>query len=239
MRRATQFAALLGVVFALTGCLQPPAAVSSGSPPSLSRSAAAPATKDFRTVVSYVEPMAERFCRQASTQANCDFLIRFDTRPGIPANAFQTVDGSGRPVLIMTKALFDEMLNADEVAFVVAHEAAHHIRNHLVRQRANTELAAITAGLAAAALGGTSEAITAAQRVGATTGRLSYSKAHEIEADTLGARIAYYAGYDPLKGIAYFERAQGPSGGFMSTHPANADRIKAVRDTMRDLLNEG
>ncbi|MEZ5684732.1 MAG: M48 family metalloprotease [Paracoccaceae bacterium] len=54
-----------------------------------------------------------------------------DDRPDQPANAFQTEDKYGRPVVGFTLGLIAEAANRDELAFVMGHEAAHHIAGHL------------------------------------------------------------------------------------------------------------
>jgi len=74
----------------------------------------------FISVVETLEPVAERECRQRSPRLNCDFLIVVDDRPQQP-NAFQTVDENGRPIVAFTLSLIQEMLNTDEIAFVMAH----------------------------------------------------------------------------------------------------------------------
>lgn len=107
------------------------------------------AARQFISVVQQVEPVAEAECRQRLPNANCDFKIVVDDRPGQPPNAFQTLDAQGRPVLAFNLALIATVQNADELAFVMGHEAAHHIAGHLARQReAATAGAVIFAGLA-------------------------------------------------------------------------------------------
>ncbi|WP_108263345.1 M48 family metallopeptidase [Mangrovicoccus ximenensis] len=192
----------------------------------------APATKSFSVIVGRVEPVAEQFCRSTPGQRDCNYRIVLDRDPSKPANAYQTRTESGQPLLVVNQTLLDELDNADEVAFVISHEAAHHIGDHIPRQQSSTEAAAIAAGLAAAALGGDSSLIANAQQMGAFAGSRAYSKNYELEADSLGAQIAFYAGYDPVVGINYFARARDPGDQFLGTHPPNADRIKVVKDTM-------
>ena len=183
----------------------------------------------FIAVVNTVEPVAEAECRRRAPRLNCDFLIVVDDRPGVPANAFQTVDENGRPIVAFTLALIRDARNPDELAFVMAHEAAHHIAGHLERQRRNATLGAAVLGQLAGATGGDEAAIRSAQEIGAVVGARSYSKEFELEADRLGAIIAARAGYDPLKGAEFFFRVPDPGDRFLGTHPANAERYEAVR----------
>lgn len=222
---------LMALCIALQGCVAP-VATSSGPATAARKPAAAPSSNNFATIVGQVEPVAEGVCRAASGRRNCDFRVILDTRPGQPANAFQTVDGNGRPILVVNKSLLAQLQNADEIAFVLSHEAAHHIADHLPRQQQNTYAGAVVAGLAAAALGGSQAVITEAQQAGAFAGGRAYSKNFELEADTLGAQIAHLAGYDPVRGVAYFMRAPDPGDRFLGTHPPNTSRIDAVKAVM-------
>jgi Zn-dependent protease with chaperone function len=189
----------------------------------------------FVAVVNRLEPIAERECRSRSRGLNCDFLIVVDDRPGQPANAFQTVDERGRPIIAFTLALIADARNTDELAFVMAHEAAHHIENHLDQQRRNATLGAVVFGQLAGVTGGGNEAIRTAQELGAAVGARSYSKDFELEADRLGTIIAFRAGYDPVRGADFFFRVPDPGDRFLGTHPANAERIQVVRQTAANL----
>lgn len=183
----------------------------------------------FVSVLERVEPVAEQECRRQLSAGNCDFLIVVDDRPGQPPNAFQTIDESGRPIIAFTIALIADARNEDELAFVMAHEAAHHIEGHLERQQRNATLGAAVFGQLAGAGGADGEAIRTAQEIGAAVGARTYSKEFELEADRLGARIAHRAGYDPLVGAQFFFRVPDPGDRFLGTHPANAERYAAVQ----------
>lgn len=187
------------------------------------------AAQQFIRVVQQVEPVAEAECRLRLPSANCDFKIVVDDRPGQPPNAFQTLDAQGRPVLAFNLGLIATVQNADELAFVMGHEAAHHIAGHLARQReAATAGAVIFAGLASLT-GADSNGIRSAQELGATVGARTYSKDFELEADALGTVISMRAGFDPIRGAAFFTRIPDPGNRFLGTHPPNAQRIETVR----------
>ncbi|SLN72461.1 M48 family metallopeptidase [Roseisalinus antarcticus] len=192
--------------------------------------------RNFISVVEDVEPIAERECRARAPSLNCDFRIVVDDRAGMPPNAFQTLDDSGRPVVAFTLSLIADARNKDELAFVLSHEAAHHIQGHLDRQRQNADAGAIVFGQLAGALGARTPAeLRAAQEIGAAVGARSYSKAFELEADTLGTLIAKEAGFDPLVGAEFFFRIPEPSDAFLSTHPPNEERVANVRRTVARL----
>ncbi len=189
----------------------------------------------FIEVVDRLEPVAERECRNRSRGLNCDFLIVVDDRPGQPPNAFQTVDDQGRPIIAFTIALIADARNTDELAFVMAHEAAHHIENHLEQQRRNASIGAAVFAELAGVTGGGGEAIRTAQEIGAAVGARTYSKDFELEADRLGTIIAARAGYNPVRGADFFFRVPDPGDRFLGTHPANAERVQVVRETAAGL----
>lgn len=206
--------------------------VPSSIAPSLSAQQAA---RSFVRVVQTVEPVAERECRARTSGVNCDFNIVVDDRPGQPANAFQTVDRQGRPIIAFTLALIADARNADELAFVLGHEAAHHIAGHIGRQRQNADAGAVIAAGVAILVGADATAVREAQQLGAQVGARSYSKDFELEADALGTVITKRAGYDPLRGAAFFTRIPDPGDKFLGTHPPNAARIEMVRRTAAGL----
>ena len=193
------------------------------------------AARNFLTVVGRVEPVAEAYCRQMGRAQNCDFRIVIDDRPGQPANAFQTLDKQGRPILAFTLALIADARNADEVAFVVGHEAAHHISGHIPKAQQSAVTGAIVAGVIAAASGMGDAGIEQAQQIGAGVGARGYSKEFELQADAMGTEIAFHAGYDPLRGSAFFDRLPDPGDAFLGTHPANAQRKAVVARVMAEL----
>ena len=194
-----------------------------------------PSTRAFTEVVRRMEPVAERECKARTSRMNCNFNIRVDTRPDQPANAFQTLDRSGRPLIVFTIALIEDAKNKDELAFVLGHEAAHHIQGHIGRTQQNAVAGAVIAGSLAVLLGGSGEAVNEAQRNGARIGARSYSKEFELEADALGTVITARAGYDPVRGAEFFNRIADPGDRFLGTHPPNAQRIATVRRTAAGL----
>lgn len=231
----------LVVAAALAACdVQPietaPPAEAPAQASTASRSlSASQAARSFVRVVRTVEPVAERECRARTSGVNCDFNIVVDDRPGQPANAFQTLDAQGRPIVAFTLALIADARNEDELAFVLGHETAHHIAGHIGRQQQNAVVGAvISAGLATLS-GGDASAIRTAQQVGAQVGARSFSKEFELEADALGTIITARAGYDPVKGAQFFTRIPDPGDRFLGTHPPNAARIDIVRRTAAGL----
>ncbi|MDO7617936.1 MAG: M48 family metalloprotease, partial [Planktomarina temperata] len=118
----------------------------------------------------------------------------------------------------------------DELAFIMSHEAAHHILGHIARQNQNARAGAqLLGGLAYIISGGSEDSIRAGVQLGAEIGARTYSKDFELEADALGTRIAARAGYDPLRGAEFFFRIPDPGNQFLGSHPANAARLATVQ----------
>jgi len=224
----------------LAGCIAGPAPgpapVTTAAPARLD---AATASRNFAEVVATVKPVAERECRTRSPRLNCDFMIVVDDRPGQPPNAFQTVDRSGRPVIGFTLSLIADARNTDELAFILGHEAGHHIAGHLPRTQQSALAGALILGTLAALGGGDAAVVRTAQDVGATVGARTYSREFELEADRLGTVIALRAGYDPVRGAEFFNRIPDPGNQFLGTHPPNAQRIEVVRSEVARLRAVG
>jgi Zn-dependent protease with chaperone function len=186
----------------------------------------------FGDIVRAVQPVMTQECRRrAKNGTNCNFLIVVDPHPRAPPNAYQSVDDQGRPVLTFTASLISAVRNADELAFILSHEAAHQIAGHLARQQQNAaDAAEVFAGLATLT-GGDAGDVTEAQKLGAAVGARSYAKEFELEADELGTIITYRAGFNPLLGAQFFTRIPDPGDQFLGTHPPNAERLEMVRRT--------
>lgn len=213
-----------------------------------SRRAYAQARADWNRVIPRVKAMSDGFCREENPgrpRAHCDFAIRLIEDRRQPPNAFQTMGRDGRPLIVMTSALLADTRSADEIAFVMSHEAAHHIAGHLQRQQANVLAGALILGtLAAATLGSNApdgdRIVADAMDLGAFAGQRAYSQRFELEADTLGSFIAFRAGYSPESGALMFARtpsAVGPAS-LWSTHPPSPQRLAVVNRAAEEIRRQ-
>lgn len=238
-----QAASAFALVLALGACVAPvpmpapvPAAEGDTRAAALRETPLPPgAAEAFVAVVARVEPVAESLCRAHARAAACDFTIAVDDRPGQPANAFQTLDRRGRPYIVFTTALIAEARNADELAFVMGHEAAHHIAGHIPRRADQALEGAMLAGVLATVAGASPDEVETAQAIGADLAARQYSKDFELEADALGTEIAWLAGFDPVAGAAFFARLPDPGDKFLGSHPPNAQRRAVVASTLAAL----
>lgn len=241
MHKAWKAAAISAL--ALAGCVSQPVPMPGGPAlpdmritpsPDIPAGARASA-RSFIQVLDRMEPAVESECLQRRTQPiNCDFQFVVDDRSGLEPNAFQTIDERGRPIIGFTLSLIGAARNADELAFVLGHEASHHILGHIDRKSSAAAMGSVILGGLASAYGGNPEAIESAQRMGAQFGARYYSKEWELEADYLGAIIALNAGYDPGHGAQFFARIPDPGDRILGTHPASAARMAQVNRAVSD-----
>ncbi len=189
----------------------------------------------FQQISRAVGKEARAECLRQARVRNCDFTILVDLNPRAPANAFQTRDDKDQPVIIFTRAMIQSAENADELAFVMGHEAAHHVLGHIDRQSQNARDGAEAFDRLGKLYGEKGKQLERSQKMGAEVAIQVYVKEFELEADQLGTVITHNAGYDPLIGAKYFDRLPDPGDQFLGTHPPNADRVQIVLDTARQL----
>ncbi|MBT8410134.1 MAG: M48 family metalloprotease [Alphaproteobacteria bacterium] len=190
---------------------------------------------DLRAVAARVEPVAESTCRQRTRGLNCDFRIVVDPNANAPANAYQTLDKTGRPIIGFTQALVKRALNRDELAFVLGHEAAHHIEGHIPQVQQRAVEGAILGTIIGTLAGFDQQGVEMAQQIGGGVGARRFAKSFELEADRLGTVITARSGYNPVNGAEFFNRIPDPGDRFLGTHPPNADRLATVRRTAAGL----
>lgn len=120
----------------------------------------------------------------------------------------------------------------DELAFILGHEIAHTVAQHLVKryralQQQQLVMAIVAAGTSALTRGASASAQQAGElaRTGAQilqdVRNSGYSQEQELEADQLGVRYVIRAKFDPRKGLEMlkdFERFDSPQP-IMRSHP--------------------
>ena len=223
---------IIGVlaILALAGCVE----VSSPTPAPQSTATNVSGFNEntLKRVASDVMPVAINACNAQTRNLNCNFIIGFDENPKNPPNAFQTVAKDGRPLLVFNIALLQDLRNTDELAFIMGHEAAHHIKGHLEDTNRNATAGALLGSVLASVLGADAAMAETATRAGAMVGGRAYSKEFELEADSLGAVITERAGYNAVRGAAYFTRIPDPGNTFLGSHPPNAQRVETIRQSV-------
>jgi len=154
-------------------------------------------------------------------------------------NAFAIPGGN----VYINTGLLEEADNEAEVAGVMAHEIGHAVARH-GSERLSAIIVATTAGsiLVASQEDRMDRLLTElAVQIVTTGSMLAYSRANEREADRIGARIMYEAGYDPQAMVSFFEKLRQEKGEvtkfeqFLSTHPSPENRQELVREYIKDL----
>lgn len=173
--------------------------------------------------------------------AQWEFVV-FDSKE---ANAFALPGGK----VGVYSGLLNLAASDDEVAIVMGHEIGHVIARHGAERMSEQMVIQGVGALGAAYVQNryTPETVQLFQMAyggAATLGRvLPHSRANESEADHMGVLFAAKAGYDPRAAIGFWQKmsAQKTGGGgalekFLSTHPADAQRIADLQALMPQMV---
>lgn len=177
-------------------------------------------------VTAYVQAVGDRIAQHSDRK---DIAYHFAVINKNQVNAFSLPGGYVYAYTELMKAADDEAEFAAVIAHEVAHVAARHSTERLTQQYGYQFLAGLLLGQnpnAAAKL------IT---DVAATGGFLKYSRDDEYEADRLGAKYLYAAGYDPQAMVDFLAKLKAletnePSKfeTWLMTHPPAGDRLARV-----------
>lgn len=137
-------------------------------------------------------------------------------------------------VMTVNIGLFSISDNTDEVAFVLAHEMAHGMKDHSVHGTKKKMRTAIGASVAAESMGGGAVANIAMSAVVGQINNVQITKKQEWQADNLAFDYAYAAGYNPGAGAALWQRVYEKNGEFKNSlageifspndHPGHEER---------------
>ena len=133
--------------------------------------------------------------------------------------------------------------NEAELAGVMAHEIAHVAARHATKNMTRAQIWNM-ASVPLMLIGGpVAYAISEVASLAVPLGFLKFSRDAEREADLLGLEYDYASGYDPEAFVEFFEKLkldekkkQSLIAKAFSTHPMNADRIKAAQEEIRKYL---
>jgi predicted Zn-dependent protease len=192
---------------------------------------------DDRVVTGYVTNLGRRIA-EAAGPASFDY--RFFVVVDDDINAFAAPGGY---VYVNTGTIL-QARNVAELAGVLAHEVGHVARQHLAqnvgrRRAANTarQIGVVAAGVAAGPAGaGAANLLGGLASLAALN---SFGREAEREADVFAAEVLPQAGYDPEGLVSFFQTllrqpGEGPSGSFLSDHPATEARIAEARRLLHD-----
>ena len=190
-------------------------------------------TQHVRTIATRIEPQTRVFRQDAPA-----WKWEVNVVSSKELNAFCMPGGK----IVFYSGLITELhLNDDEIAIVMGHEIAHALREHS-REQVSQAIAAQTAiGIGGALLGlsggSTDLANTAYEALVAT----KFSRVDESEADRIGLELAARAGYDPRAGVSLWKKMMSASQGgqqleFLSTHPAEANRVEQIESLLPTVM---
>jgi len=143
--------------------------------------------------------------------------------------------------------ILDLMENDDQIAAVMGHEVAHVNYEHASKRAGRAAQTQFGLGLAGSALSGSANANLwmSALGLGAQVGNaLPFSRSHESEADKVGLRYMVRAGYNPEAAVNFWQKMSEAKGEgsappeFLSTHPADATRIRQLKEEI-ELIRAG
>ncbi len=145
-------------------------------------------------------------------------------------NALSTPGG----YVYVNKGLLDKA-NDDELAAVIAHEIGHIAAKHAVKAMQADMAYSVFAGLIFSRVG--SREVQRGANIAMNLIMLGYSREDEFEADKLGVKYSYYAGFDPNGMITFLEKLQSEEKGhpwdkgfvYLRSHPLYSDRAAKAR----------
>lgn len=150
-------------------------------------------------------------------------------------NAFSIPGG----YIYVTYDLFDYIQSDDELAGILAHEIAHVIHNHALKQtRDNTKFTLLTI---LAVLLTREPDVGVLGKLTAITLLNQYSREYEEEADLTAINLLIKAGHNPVGFLTFLERLYTREMfkpevnlGIFQTHPETENRINYVKDKLKE-----
>lgn len=170
---------------------------------------------------------------EASEMSEMKFHFKILKKEG--PNAFSIPGG----YIYVTYDLFDYIQSDGELAGILAHEIAHIIHNHALKQtRDNTKYTLLTI---------LAVLLTREPDVG-VLGKLTtitllnqYSRTYEEEADLTAIDLLINTGYNPVGFLTYLERLYAREMfkpevdlGIFQTHPLTENRVNYVKDKLKE-----
>ncbi|HEX8839252.1 MAG TPA: M48 family metalloprotease, partial [Sphingomicrobium sp.] len=182
-----------------------------------------------------------------------DFRIYLARIPEFNAMMFPT------GFAVVFSGLLLRMRSEAQLAGVIAHEAGHFLRRHMIRswrdQRRKSDIfsiAALAAGVGGAGAGVWLGDYVQLAQLGTILSLFSYSREMEAEADAMGIKNMAAAGYDPIEmsniwqqligeqdASARYRRKRRHKGGIFDTHPSSDARMADLRADAAELRVPG
>jgi len=196
-----------------------------------------------RKVGRRIQGAVENYCRANNLSSRLEgYQWEFNLVDDAEANAWCMPGGK----VVVYSGILPITRDEAGLATVIGHEVAHAVANHgneRMSQSLLINMGGITLGTAlSTSPAATQNLFSALYGIGSQVGlMLPYSRLHESEADHLGLIFMAMAGYDPNSAIPFMERLKASSKTasapqFLSTHPADAARINAMRQVLPEAM---
>ena len=207
-------------------------------------SADAAKTAMVKRVGENIRAAVDRYCKQHADKDPFEgYEWEFNLVEDPNVNAFAMPGGK----VVVYTGILPLTQNEAGLAVVVGHEIAHVFAKHgseRMSQQLVFQLGGVALSTALKDYPETTQSIfTSAFTVGSQVAvLLPYSRKHEYEADRLGTIFMAMAGYDPHEAAIFWQRMSAAKGegsstpAFLSTHPADATRIKNLQDLLPEAL---
>lgn len=239
MKRVGVLAALLSAFLALA-CVVPP----EGAP---GRDGAYPTQDEVQGEYHQLRRRAEIRLREQRLRVDRVGGRLIQTIPDHPQVQF-VIDAGSRDInagatfgqVGVTAGMLDFIRSDDEMAVVLGHELAHVTQGHVMQGMiSGLGLDVLTIILESKAPG--------VGRAAGGVGQLflnHFTQTQEREADAVGLRYVYEAGYDPRAAVDVMERMavevpQTMSAGYFDTHPSSVERAVVAKREAQELLAGG
>jgi metalloendopeptidase OMA1, mitochondrial len=177
----------------------------------------------------------------AAVSGRSDFAWEFTVIQDDTPNAFCLPGGK----VFFYTGILKITENDDQIATVMGHEIAHALARHGAERMSMQSASNIGAQVLAVALDIPAEYQNLyAQAYGITSQVgliLPYSRKFEHEADQIGIHLMVKAGYNPAQALRFWEnmaklsKSSQKTPAFLSTHPADEDRIREIRHYLMQL----
>ena len=182
---------------------------------------------DNASVTAYLQAVGDKIAQHSDRK---DITYHFAVINKNAVNAFSLPGGYVYVYTELMKAADDEAELAAVIAHEVAHVAARHSTERLTQEYGYQFLSSLILGKEPNA---TAKLIT---DLSATGGFLKYSRNDEHEADKLGAKYLYAAGYDPQAMVNFLDKLKALEANeptkfetWLMTHPATSERVARVK----------